>query len=248
MRWMTSMLLAVVVATVGGMSARGAAPDVLDAPVRVSWVDAKLTDALADLASQTGVGFILDPEMSSAARSATISYASNQTSFKVALGRALKAAGLRYAIIGGAIWISTPERVAQRIVYKGQENLEEAEPMSRGEALDTLSPDDDDVPSLGDLSRPQKPWKRAKAPSVNPVTGLTDFPAPPIWVESDDADNPRFKYASTPSFLKPEYRTEGASDSTDALAIIITVVKTHPEWSREEILAVMEKYLSAAQQ
>jgi hypothetical protein len=235
--------MCVVLMGAAGSEARGASPEAtLNTPVRVSWAGVKLTEALADLAAQAGIGFVLDPAMPAKCREAVVTYASDRTTLNVALGRALKAAGLRYAIVGGAIWISTPQRVAERVVYKGKEDLTEARPMTKGEAMQVLSP----VEEAPDLTRPQYPFKHRPEPSVNPVTGLTDFPAPPINIEARDADNPRFKYTDKPSFLKPDYRS-GKEDggATDLLAKAIAEIKSHPAWSREEILVMLQQMLAA---
>jgi hypothetical protein len=245
MRWISSLMLSVAVVVVAAPDAGAASPEqVQHASVRVNWVNAKLTEALADLAAQTGVGFILDPAIGERAREARVTYASEDTEFRIALGRALKAGGLRYTFSAAAIWVSTPERVAEKIVYKGSENLAEAEPMSRGEALDVLA-DDEDVPAIGDLSQNRNPWRKPEEPSTNPVTGVTDFPAPPTWIDSDDAGNARFKYSSRPSFLKPEYR-DGAGGESNALGLAIELINRHPEWSRDEIVLMLEKTLAAS--
>jgi hypothetical protein len=241
MRLMVATVVCGVLASAGTAGAWSATPEAaLETPVRVSWSNVKLTDALADLAAQGGIGFVLDPGIPAKARSAMVSYGSDRTLLKVALGRALKAAGLRYTISGGAVWISTPERVASRVVYKGAEDLVEASPMTKGEAMEVLSPQEE----APDLTDPKSPFKHRPKPTVNPVTGLTDFPAPPVFIESKDADNPRFKYTTTPSFLKGEYRTEEKGDS-DLLALAIKDIKAHPNWSREEILIRLLELLAA---
>jgi len=247
MRLTASLTLCVGLAVLGGARAEAASAEVAQhSIVRVSWVDAKLTEALADLAAQAGVGFILDPAMPASARDATVTYASEGVQLRIALGNALRSAGLRYTIVNGAIWVSSPERVARRIVYKGAENIAEAEPMSRGEALNVLSPDDD-IPSIGSLHKPYDPHRKPLPPSQNTVTGVTDFPAPSVWIESEDRGNQRFKYTSKPSFLKPEYRKDGNGDGgANMLGYVVSLIKSRPDWSREEILVHLERLLAAS--
>lgn len=221
-----------------------AASSLLDKPVKVEWENTKFTEALAELAKQTGVGFILDPGMPASARDVTVSFAADGVPLRLALAHALKAAGLRYTIIEGAIWISTAERVAQKLVYRGASELPEAAPMDRGEALSILSPNDENpADELLGFSR-VKPWRRPEPPKVNPVTGLTDFPAPPVWIDSEDADSPRFRYTTVPTYLKPEYKKETPGER-EALLRLLDLLRRHPEWTRTEILKAVEEALAA---
>ncbi len=190
----------------GGRQACGAArvDEALGQSVNVTWAGMKLTDCLADLAKQAGVGFVLDPALDAGVRDTKVTY-SGEAPLAVALGAALARAGLRYAVRGGTITISTPKRLARLIVYGRAETPPEAAPMDRGEAMSILSPLDGDYP-LSDVRQIRnKPWRQVEEASVNPATGLPDFPGPPIWIDSPDADHPRFRYTDRPSFLKPEH-------------------------------------------
>jgi len=245
MRWIAA---AAIVSAVLAPRAWAAPADALDKPVRVDWAGVKLTDALADLAKQAGIGFVLDPAMPASAREAAVSYSAEDVPLRLALGRALKAAGLRYALIGGAVWISTPDRVARKLVYKDAENLPEAEPMDRGEAMMLLSPyDEDPANELLGMTR-VRPWRRPEPPTVNPATGLTDYPAPPVWIDSEDAGSARFRYTATPTYLKPEYKKEGADTSPEreALVRLLDLLRKHPEWTRAEIMRAVEEALAAS--
>jgi hypothetical protein len=177
----------------------------LEKPVSVSWAGAAFTDCLADLAKQAGLGFLLDPALPAGARSAKVTYAGADVPAAVALGQALRAAGLRYLIRSGAVWISTPKRAAERVVYGDRRDVREAEPMGRGEAMEVLSPFEQEGYPLSDPRQIwNQPWTRVKDATVNPVTGLPDFPAPPIWIDAPDAGAARFSYSNRPYFMKPE--------------------------------------------
>ena len=64
-------------------------------------------------------------------------------------------------------------------------------------------------------------------------------------------NNKRFKYSHKPSFLKPEFRNEKAdsgSSGFNALAFVLTMVQKNPQWSRAEIVQLMQKTLAATQE
>ena len=221
-----------------------AADESLARPVSVSWTGKKLPECLADLAKETGLGFVLDPALPAETRETLVTYTGTEVACAFALGQALRAAGLRYAARAGSVYISTPKRLARKIVYGGAAAVPEAEPMGKGEALEILSPaDDDDDVNLGDVRQIRnRPWRQVEGPSVNPATGLTDYPAPPIWIDSPDAGNARFKYSLHPSFLKPEYLDE-QDDETKRLnqlvGQLIRIVKAHPDWSTVQIVGAL---------
>lgn len=246
-----AVFLAMVLGSVLCTGALGSADDALEKPVSVSWSGAKLTDCLGDLAKQTGAGFVLDPALAAEKRAARVTYAGTDVPLAVALGQALRAAGLRYTIRQGSVLISTPERLAREIVHGGRDFVAEAVPMSKGEALSLLSPadDDDDFP-LSDVRQiHNKPWKQVEEATVNAETGLPDYPAPPVWIDSPDADSNRFKYTTRPSFAKPEHLPDPALLSgagagagvqaqldQEALGRLIAIIKAHPDWSSGRII------------
>jgi len=219
--------------------------DALAKPVSVSWTGKKLTECLADLAKQTGIGFLLDPALPAETGEPTVTYSGTDVLCAVALGQALRAGGLRYTIRGGSIYISTPKRLARKIVYGQADAVPEAQPMGKGEALEILSPaDDDDDAPLGDPRQIwNRPWRKVEGPRVNPATGLTDFPAPPIWIDSPNAGNARYKYSHKPSFLKPEYLDEQDDDAkslNQLIGQVIRIIKAHPSWSPTQVVVALE--------
>jgi len=244
------VLTAVATAALACGVARGAgrsAEEALRKTVRVNWARARLIDCLADLAEQSGAGFTLDATLTDRERHAEVSYSADEVPLALALGRALRAAGLRYTIRSGSLWISTPKRVAERVLYGDGGTVPEAAPMSRGEALDMLTPVDRDTGQFP-LDDPRQvrntPWRRPENPKLNEATGLVDYPAPPIWIDSPDADSARFKYSREPSFLKPEHLDElsvEARAENERIGRLVKMIRSHPEWGRERIIAVLNE-------
>ncbi len=221
--------------------------------VTVSWTDRKLTSCLADLAKATGAAFMLDPALPADARDAEVAYSGTDVPCATALGHALRAAGLRYAIRSGTVWISTPARLARKVVYGDEDAMPESRPMGMGEAMALISPADDDSDyTLADVRQIRnKPWRQVEAPTVNPATGITDYPAPPVWIDEPDADSPRYKYTTQPTFLKPEYKsgreetaTAAPSVSDETLAAVAHQIKRNPGWSTGQIIAAIRRALA----
>ena len=247
MRYRKLLAVLAVVAFAGAtaraeLSRRGGDP--LAKPVSVGWTAKKLTECLADLAKQTGLGFLLDPALPAETREAAVTYSGTDVACAVALGQALRAGGLRYTIRGGSIYVSTAKLLARKIVYGQEDVVPEAKPMGKAEALEILSPaDDDDDVNLGDVRQIwNQPWRKVEGPRVNPATGLTDYPAPPIWIDSPDAGNARFKYSREPSFLKPEYLDEQDDDAkalNQLVGQVIRIIRAHPSWQVPQVVVAL---------
>jgi hypothetical protein len=177
-----------------------------------------------------------------------------------ALGVALSLAGLRYAIMDGAIFVSTEGKLGDRLL-SGQGLAQPmvaakaSEPMSVGEAVVRSQPFDryqDGFIGEADMiaSYPYRLWE---APRLNTKTGLIDYPGPPIWFDDPDVNNPRFRYTRTPMFLKPEYlaweqekrdlredqdRRARAERQTNAKALdaLLQLLKDNPDLKAKELL------------
>jgi hypothetical protein len=222
MRRTTAVILAVIVASGAAPGAAPSPTEALEKPVKVEWAGARLTEALADLAKQGALSFVLDPAIPEAVRETPVIYSGSDVPLRVALGQALRAGGLRYTIRDGAVLVGTPKRLAERIVYGPQaDDLPEAEPMTRGEALEALSPVE--APDITDVRA--QPWRRPEPARENPVTGLTDYPGPPIWIDSPDADSARFKYSNKPSYLKAEHLDGHYDSEHETLGRALEVIK-----------------------
>jgi len=242
---------------VGGLAARSSAAEqagapgparkasALDAalgrPISVSWSGAALASTLEDVASHGQVKITLDPELPAEVGKTPVTYSAKDVPLRVALGNALRAAGLRYAVLDGELFVSTPERVARTLIYgpQGATDPPEAEPMQVGEALGVLTPSVEDPDE-------EMPWCRDDVEVVNPVTGLSDYPAPPIFgVPSNSPDAVRFRYTDRPSYLKPEYLDAAAAGTTQSerelLLRLVELIRRNPEWARSELLKAMER-------
>lgn len=247
-------LAAMTVGILACGAARGesrSATEALQKTVSVSWAGEAFTDCLADLAQQAGAGFVLDPALTPEQRSTKVTCSADDVPLALALGRALRTAGLRYTVREGSIWISTPKRVAERVLYGDGGAVPEAVPMGRGEAITLLSPADDDTGEFA-LDDPRqihnRPWRKPESPRLNPQTGLTDYPAPPIWIDSADADSARFKYSREPSFLKPEHLDRlpvEARVENEQIGRLAKLIREHPDWDRDRIIVVLEEAATA---
>lgn len=177
-----------------------------------------------------------------------------------ALAVALALAGLRYAILDGAVFISTEGRLADKVLA-GQRIAEPLgsartrQPMSTGEAIgrtQIFDPYQDGFIGAADMLA-SSPWRLWEGPRYNPRTGLTDYPGPPVWIEDPDIGHPRFRYTATPFFLKPEYlaweqekremredqeRRERAERQANAraLAALLQLLKENPEMKVRDVL------------
>jgi len=161
----------------------------------------------------TNENFILDPALPKSVGETKLTVKVQKGSMVVdALGVTLSLAGLRYAILDGAVFVSTEGKLGDRLL-SGQGLSQPVmpprarEPMSVGEAVVRSEPFDryaDGFIGEADMiaSYPYRLWE---APRLNPRTGLIDYPGPPIWFDDPDINNPRFRYTTTPLFLKGEY-------------------------------------------
>lgn len=177
----------------------------------------------------------------------------------------LALAGMRYAILDGAVFISTEGKLADRLI-SGQGvadpmgSAQAREPMSVGDAVTRSQPFDpyqDDFIDARDFIS-HTPWRFWEPPRYNAKTGITDFPGPPVWIESPQVGHPRFRYTGTPFFLKPEflayeqekreYRDEQERQERQerqanarALAALLQLLKDNPDLKADELLKKLGK-------
>jgi hypothetical protein len=209
----------------------------------------------------TNENFILDSALPKSVGETKLTVKVQKGSLVVdALGVALSLAGLRYAIMDGAIFVSTEGKLGDRLL-SGQGLAQPmvaakaSEPMSVGEAVVRSQPFDryqDGFIGEADMiaSYPYRLWE---APRLNTKTGLIDYPGPPIWFDDPDVNNPRFRYTRTPMFLKPEYlaweqekrdlredqdRRARAERQTNAKALdaLLQLLKDNPDLKAKELL------------
>lgn len=215
---------------------------------------ATLKQALANISAMSGVTIILDDRLPESNN--VIAIQAKDESLQIVLGKVLKQAGLRYTLKDGGVYVSrAQDLIAMLLSGDEQEGEEEAQPLTPADAL-RLSGETkfEDIP---DLSNPYdaigfEPWRKPEAPYVDPRTGITHFPAPPIWVEAEDADNPRFKFSDTPSFLKAEHlweevysKDKAQLEEAELLGRLTRLLQSNPKFSQKEVLEQFIKFLEA---
>ncbi len=221
----------------------------------------KLTELLQLFGKIANENFILDPSLPASVGETKVRVRVQKGGTVLdAFGVALALTGLRYAILDGAVFISTEGKLADMLLYgsratspvgtsKARQPLTVSEVVSKKQVFDPHQ--DGFVTARNFISH--APWRHWEPPRYNPKTGLTDYPGPPIWIEDPDIGHPRFRYTSTPFFLKPEYlaleqekreyrdeaeRMERAQrrDEARALESIIQLMKKNPDMSAKDIL------------
>ncbi len=243
MRWMATLGVAALVAT-AALAESGkekAKPlyiygEELERPVSVAFAGETLAKALGALGRQGRVEIVLDAALPSRASETPISYTASDVPLGVALGNVLRVAGLRYAVeTGGRLFVSTPGRLARRLIYGTRRTSSpEAEPMDTAEAMDILSPRIEDPYE-------EMPWTQWDIVVVNPVTGINDYPAPPVFgTPSNRYDEPRFRYTDRPFYLKPTYldaeaRGAGMSER-EILLRLVELIRRNPDWVQSELM------------
>ncbi|MCX7803648.1 MAG: STN domain-containing protein [Planctomycetota bacterium] len=212
-----------------------------------------LSDFLALLVKMTDSNIILDPTLPEDVRKTQVTVRVKKgTTAADALGVALAIAGLRYVLADGAVFISTPGKLADRLIYGEAPSKplgadRASLPMTTGEAVALTSDLDDDdgfVPIESAIRF--TPWRIRRLPWRDPVTGLMQYPAPPLWQEDPDIGSPRFRFSHQPSFLKPEYLAEFVyadrekqqreAGEEELLRAILKLLKENPDMTAEEIL------------
>lgn len=220
-----------------------------------------LNELLQLFAKITNENFILDPGLPKSVGETKIRVQAKKGGTVLdALAVALALSGLRYAILDGVVFISTEGRLSDRLLHGGATasplgHTRARKPMSVGEALTRSQPfdphQDGFITARNFISH--APWRHWEPPRHNPKTGLTDYPGPPIWMEDPDIGHPRFRYTSTPYFLKPEYlaleqekqefreqqerRLRAEQDANaEMLAALVKLLKENPDLKAEDIL------------
>lgn len=214
----------------------------------------------------TNENFILDPTLpKSVGETKVLVRVKDGGTVLDAFGFTLAQVGLRYALLDGAVFVSTEGKLADRLL-SGSDASEPLTvgaaraPMTVGDAVVRSQPFDpyqDDFLDARDFIS-HAPWRFWEPPRYNPKTGLTDFPGPPVWIESPQVGHPRFRYTGTPYFLKPEYlayeqekreyrddqdRQERAERQANvrALSAILQLLKDNPDMKADEILKKLGK-------
>ena len=214
----------------------------------------------------TGENFILDPALPKSVGETRVSVRVKDGGTVLdAFAVTLALAGMRYALLDGAVFISTEGKLADRLlsptgVADPMASAQAREPLTVGDAATRSQPFDpyqDDFIDARDFIS-QAPWRYWEPPRYNAKTGITDFPGPPVWIESPQVGHPRFRYTGTPFFLKPEYlayeqeKREYRDDqerqerqerqgNARALAALLQLLKDNPDMKAEELLKKLGK-------
>jgi len=273
----SSILALALVLCVGAKAFAGEAPRKTSAEERVykalkteivnlDLKDTTLGELLKVLANLTKENFILDPNLPKGVAETRLSIKIDKGgTVQDALGLGLQLAGLRFAILDGAVYITTEGKLADRVltargIAEGLSIENAKQPMSVGDALarsGALDPYQDEFVSAHDFIS-NYPWRHWEAPRYNPQTGLTDYPGPPVWQESPQVGAPRFRYTAIPFFQKPEYlaleqekreyiedRDRQAHDERQAnaraLAALLQLMKDNPDLKAKDILDKLGK-------
>ena len=217
------------------------------AAVSVDWQGNELDDVLQVLAKASASTIVLDGELPQGLRKKKIRLQEQAATIRQVLGKVLKQAGLRYTYLDGGIFVSTEDRVKEKLLRAtaGTE-LEESEPVRVTDLLDKDA-FNDDVVSVGLLDTTgAKPWKK---PYRDPVTGIMQFPGPDAFIEDPGLTNPlrvsARMFTKEPYFLKPEYLLkyylDGEGSERELLARLIEVIRKHPELTTRELLKLVKK-------
>lgn len=220
-----------------------------------------LSEILQLLGKATGENFVLDPTLpkSVGEQKVTVRAKADGTVLD-AFSVTLALTGLRYSILDGVIYISTEGKLSDRLIG-GQgasepvASIQARRPLSVSDAVGRSQPFDpyqDHFVHTSDFIG-HYPWRLWEPPRYNSNTGLTDFPGPPVDIDSPQVGHPRFRYTSIPYFLKPEflayeqekreYREErDVQDRAErqanarALAALLQLLKDNPNLKADDIL------------
>ncbi len=238
---------AVLVAVLGGGDWVAGIERGLSASVSVDWKGNELDDVLQVLAKASASTIVLDADLSQDVRKQKVKLQAQVTTIREVLGEVLKQAGLRYTYADGGIFVSTEDRVKERLLRAtaGAEP-KESEPIT---AMDLLDDDgfNDDVVSVGILrTSGATTWQR---PRRDPVTGIMQFPGPDVFIEDPGMTDPARvsarMFTKEPYFLKPEYLLkhylDGEGSERELAARLIALIKKHPELATKELLDLVEK-------
>jgi len=232
--------------------------------MRLDKLDGKehtLTELLQLFAKITNENFILDPALPKNIGETKVAVRTKDGGTVLdAFSVTLALTGLRYTILDSAVYISTEGKLSDKLL-SGQGAADPVairvagQPVTTGDAVVRSQPFD---PYQDNFVQPRDfinyyPWRLWEPERYNARTGLTDFPGPPVDIESPQVGHPRFRYTSTPYFLKPEYlayeqekreyREEQArQDASErqanarALAALLQFLKDNPDMKAEDVL------------
>ena len=235
--------------------------------MKLSGLDDKehtLSEMLLLFGKITNENFILDPVLpESVGKTKVIVRVNDGGTVLDAFSVALALTGLRYTIADGAVFVSTEGKLADKLLSGAgvgdpvtiAKAAQARQPLSAFDAVVRSQPFDpyqDNFVQTSDFIG-YYPWRLWEPPRYNPNTGLTDFPGPPVDMDSPQVGHPRFRYTSIPYFLKPEFlayeqekreyreekekadRSERQANAR-ALAALLQLLKDNPGMKAEDVL------------
>ena len=283
MRWihLTAMWACLLGGAACAIRAEDATPPVTERPVdpttRIQHALAMPLDSIDDkehtlsemlqlFSKLTNENFVLDPGLPSGSGDTKLTIRVQKGGAVIdAFSVVLALTGLRYVIQDNLVFVSSEERLARRLLsgatmVGGDRVAAARHPVTTSEAVTLSQPfdryQDDFIGAESFISN--YPWRQWEAPRYNPSTGLTDYPGPPVMMDSPDVGHPRFRYTSRPYFLKPEYlaieqdkqemreadfhraNSEHQADER-ALAALLQLMKDNPNLTSKDILDKLGK-------
>lgn len=162
------------------------------------------------------------------------------------------AQGLRYVIAGRHLMVTTAPKAVAAVVGAAEPKappVKTSQLLATEEALQAIQEAEGDYgadwvsPRDMIASTPSRIWRR---PYRDPVTGIMQFPGPPVWIDAGGSDSPRFWFSRRPYFLKPErlaelYAAQGLMAreremSQKAFGALLEFMKKNPDMKAAEIL------------
>lgn len=244
--------------------------------ITVNLQDKALSDVLSLIARQSGVSVVLDDALPQEVRSMKVSVEAKEETLQMLLGRVLARAELRFTLKDGGIYVSTVDNLVKAML-KADEKKDipaAAEPFTTADAVKELRREGEPWVSdyrggkrvlhtgglrtgdaVPDLSNPYEamgfePWRAPQKPYVDPRTGVTHFPAPPVWVAAENEDDPRYLFTTQPSFLKAEYLwkkvyAEGSREAEEheLLGRLTEVLEDEDDLTQKEVLKQLIMFL-----
>ena len=158
--------------------------------ITINWQNKDADQALVFISKVAGVTITIDKAIVGKLATTEVNVRAVDKPLKDVLGEVLKAAGLRYTLRDGALFVSTPARLVQLLLSgEPEDEVVEAEPMTEADAI-ALYNEEDVANDIPDLSNPYEalgfePWEKPRKAYRDPITGIMQYPAPPIWVEAE---------------------------------------------------------------
>ena len=217
----------------------------LEQKISLEIKDSTVSSALTLFQKSSGVTVTLDPAAAKAVKSVKIDFSAKDMTGAHALGNILRLSGLRYTFADGAVHVSSTRQVAQKLVESSAKVTEEAvesKPMTNGDAAvirmnSTYYQEEHyGIGITGEGTRFTQKWQK---PYLDPVTGLTQYPGPPIISESESAGGRGVWFTQQPYYIKPQYRGLVPQSLSDRVVVQEVVHKNSGDDTASQILKIL---------